>query len=245
MSYSSFIAKNARWLLGGFLLTFFSSFGQTFFISLSGGAIREEYGLSNGEFGLTYMFATLGSAITLPFLGRIVDHISVSKTVLIIVPALAVASLMMSFSNSIILLVCILYCLRLFGQGMMTHTSLTAMGKWYSAHRGRAVSIAVVGHQAGEAFLPLIYASALIIFTWREMWSISAAFLLLVAMPAIYLLMKVERVPSDAEAEQAENSTVRHWTREEVLKDKYFWALLIAVLAPCLLYTSPSPRDRG
>ena len=238
MNYFSFIAENARWLLGGFLLTLFSSFGQTFFISLSGGAIREEYGLSNGEFGLTYMLATLGSALTLPFLGKIVDHVTVAKTVLIVVPALALASLIMGFSNSIILLVVVLYCLRLFGQGMMTHISLTAMGRWYSAQRGRAVSIAVVGHQAGEALLPVIYSAALLYFTWRQTWSLSAGFLMLVALPAIYLLMKVERVPSHAEVTNEAKSKVKHWTREEVLKDGYFWAMLIAVLAPSFIGTT-------
>lgn len=238
MHYFSFIRQNSRWLLGGFLLTFFSSFGQTFFISLSGGAIREEYGLSNGEFGLTYMFATLGSALTLPFLGKIVDHITVAKTVLIIIPALALASVAMGYSHSIILLVLILYLLRLFGQGMMTHTSMTAMGKWYSTQRGRAVSIAVVGHQAGEAFLPIIYSAALLVFTWRETWSLSAAFLLFVALPAIYFLMQVERIPSDAEVTLSAKSKVKNWTRAEVLKDGYFWVMLIAVLAPSFIGTT-------
>ena len=238
MNYFSFISQNFRWLLGGFLLTFFSSFGQTFFISLSGGAIREEYGLSNGEFGLTYMLATLGSALTLPFLGRIVDHISVAKTVLIIIPALALASLIMGFSHSIIFLVLVLYCLRLFGQGMMTHTSLTAMGKWYSTQRGRAVSVAVVGHQAGEAFLPLIYSAALLYFTWRQTWSLSAAFLAFVALPAIYFLMRIERQPSEQEIKIAAANSDKQWTRSEVLKDGLFWMLLIAVLAPSFIGTT-------
>ena len=108
MPYFAFLRENARWLLGGFLLTFFSSFGQTFFISLSGGAIREEYGLSNGEWGGLYMAATLCSALTLPFLGRIVDVISVSRTVFIIVPALAIAAVLMSVSNAIVLLFIVL-----------------------------------------------------------------------------------------------------------------------------------------
>lgn len=238
MSYFYFIGQNARWLFGGFLLTFFSSFGQTFFISLSGGAIRQEYGLSNGEFGLIYMVATLGSALTLPFIGKIVDHLTVSITVLITVPMLAVASFIMGLSNSIILLVVVLYFLRLFGQGMMTHISLTAMGKWYSAQRGRAVSIAVVGHQAGEALLPLIYSATLIYFTWRETWSISAVFLIFVALPAIYFLMRVERQPSQQEIKVAAASSAKQWTRAEVMKDGLFWMLLIAVLAPSFIGTT-------
>ena len=73
MPIFKFITNNSRWLLGGFLLTFFSAFGQTYFISLSAGNIRAEYNLSHGDFGLLYMLATLASALTLPWLGKIVD----------------------------------------------------------------------------------------------------------------------------------------------------------------------------
>ena len=38
----------------------------TFFISLSAGHIREDFGLTHGGFGMVYMIATLGSALTLP-----------------------------------------------------------------------------------------------------------------------------------------------------------------------------------
>ena len=238
MPYFRFLAENARWLTGGFLLTFFSSFGQTFFISLSGGAIIKEYGLTNGSWGLLYMLATLGSALTLPFLGRIVDFQSVSKTVLLVIPALVLASLAMAFSHSLIALVVILYCLRLFGQGMMTHISLTAMGRWYAAHRGRAVSIATIGHQAGEAVLPVTMAFLVVLAGWRGSWIIAAGFLALVALPAIYLLMREERVPLGSRPQGDVNDNAKDWTRGEVLKDPLFYVLLFAVLAPSFIGTT-------
>lgn len=95
MSFLVFLRDNVRWLAGGFLLTFFSSFGQTFFISLSAGDVRREYGLSHGDFGLIYMVATLGSALTLPKLGQIVDRHSAQKVALVTMPLLALAAVMM------------------------------------------------------------------------------------------------------------------------------------------------------
>ena len=74
MDFLTFMGRNARWLAGGFLLCFFSSFGQTFYISLSNGDIRREFDLSNGDFGLLYMAATLASAATLPALGWTLDR---------------------------------------------------------------------------------------------------------------------------------------------------------------------------
>lgn len=97
MAALRFLSKNMRWLAGGFLLMFCSSFGQTFFISLSAGEIRTEYGLSHGQFGLLYMIATLGSALTLPWMGKIVDHFTPAQVTLFTIPMLALGALGMAF----------------------------------------------------------------------------------------------------------------------------------------------------
>lgn len=236
-SYFVFLRHNLRWLAGGFLLCFFSSFGQTFFIALSGGRIRAEYDLSNGQFGGLYMLATLGSALTLPVLGRIVDKVSVATTALIIMPALALACLLMSASRSVVVLGVAIYLLRLFGQGMMTHTSLTAMGRWFSGHRGRAISVATLGHQTGEASLPLLMIVLFSLIGWRQSWLLAAVFVVVVALPAVLLLMRVERVsqplPSDVITHQR-----AHWTRKQVLGDSLFWIMLIGTLAPGFIGTT-------
>ena len=157
MNFLAFIRNNARWLAGGFLLTFFSSYGQTFFISLSSGHIRVEYGLSHGQFGTIYMLATLASAATLTYLGQIVDKRSPRGVTFIIVPILAFACVLMAFSQHIVLLLLAIYLLRLFGQGMMSQNAFTAVGRWFVAQRGRATSLTAIGVNAGEASFPLLF----------------------------------------------------------------------------------------
>ena len=223
--------------LSAFFLTFCSSFGQTFFIALSADQIRPDYGLSHGGFGGVYMVATLASAATLPFIGRIVDHISVANTLLIIMPALALACILMAFSSHMALLLLALYVLRLFGQGMMTHTAITALGKWYRAKRGRAVSIATLGHQLGEAILPIGFALMLVILDWRSIWLLSAAFLLIIALPIGYQSMKIERIPRGVITPQTEEEGPS-WTRQEVLRDPLFYLVLMGVLGPSFIGTS-------
>lgn len=236
-AYFNFVSRNLRWLAGGFLLCMFSSFGQTFFIALSGGRIRAEYGLSNGEFGSLYMLATLGSALTLPMLGRIVDRLSVAATAMIIMPGLALACVLMSVSHSVVLLGLTIYMLRLFGQGMMTHTSLTAMGRWFLRYRGRAVALSTLGLQAGEATMPVLSVILFATVGWRQSWLLSAAFLMLVALPIIYGLMRVEREPEKA-LPGAPGQAARHWTRREVLRDPYFWLMLCGTLTPGFIGTT-------
>lgn len=237
MPFVLFLRQNARWLGGAFLLTFFSAFGQTFFISLSAGRIRAEYDLSHGEFGSIYMVATLLSALTLPQLGRIVDVWSTKAVTMVIVPMLALASLGMAFSGSILTLVLTIYMLRLFGQGMMTHNALTAMGRWYAAQRGRAVSVATLGHNVSEAIMPLIFVAVSSVVGWRNSWALGALVLVVFALPLIVLMMRIERQPKSSDPEM-KTAAVRDWTRSEVVRDPLFWIMLTGVMAPAFIGTS-------
>ncbi|WP_417415378.1 MFS transporter [Hoeflea sp.] len=237
MPLFSFLRDNGRWIAGGFLLTFFSSFGQTYFISLSAGEIRAEYGLSHGGFGTLYMVATLASAATLPQIGKIVDRISVASTVALAAPVLAIACVLMAWSRSLALLVLSVYLLRLFGQGMFTHIAMTAMGRWFAAQRGRAISLTAIGVNFGEALFPISFVGVAALVGWRGSWLVAAAVLMLVALPLIYGLLKLERTPQSV-IEDPDRPAVRDWTRAEVIRDPLFWASLSGVLAPSFIGTT-------
>ena len=237
MPIFKFITNNSRWLLGGFLLTFFSAFGQTYFISLSAGNIRAEYNLSHGDFGLLYMLATLASALTLPWLGKIVDRLSPRQVALITIPFLALGAFSMAYSTHIAALVFTIYMLRLFGQGMMTQNALTATSRWFSSNRGRAISIVTLGHNVGEALLPFIFVAIAAAIGWRYTWIVFAVLLMIMALPIITGLLSKDREkqPSDPGSKVAAK---RDWTRSEVVRDPLFWLLLSGVLAPPFIGTT-------
>lgn len=237
MPFFQFFKDNARWLAGGFFLCYFSSFGQTFFIALSAGDIRAEYGLSHGQFGSIYMAATLLSALTLPQIGRLVDHVSVARLVALVLPVLALATISMAFASTLVWLFLTIYVLRLFGQGMMIHMAMTAMGRWYSAQRGRAVATANLGNQAGEAMLPFTFVMIVTAVGWRNTWLMAAALLVIVALPLLFLLLRVERTPRSTDG-VALRTASRDWTRGEVLRDPVFWMSLLGVLAPGFIVTT-------
>ncbi|MEL6829976.1 MAG: MFS transporter [Pseudomonadota bacterium] len=234
----SFLKQNLRWIAGGFLLTFFSSFGQTFFIGLSGEELRTRFTLSDGQFGLIYMVATLASAASLPWLGRVLDHMPGWKVARFVIPILAAACLMIAYAPSILIMVIAIYLLRLFGQGMMTHTALTEIGRWFAANRGRATSLVVPGHQAGEAVLPVSFALIAGAVGWQMGWVIGAVLLVLIALPVIFVLWREERVPQSAAEAGPAAHTARDWTAAEVVRDPAFYALLFGVLAPAFIGTT-------
>jgi len=237
MPIIKFMTNNSRWLFGGFLLTFFSALGQTYFISLSAGDIRAEYSLSHGDFGLLYMLATLASALTLPWLGKIVDRFSPRQVALIVIPLLALGALSMAFSSHIATLVVTIYMLRLFGQGMMTQNALTATARWFSASRGRAISIVTLGHNVGEAVLPFIFVAIAVSFGWRHTWIVFAVLLMLVALPMITGLLSKDREQQTSDL-APKVTAKRDWTRSEVVRDPWFWILLSGILAPPFIGTT-------
>lgn len=238
MGFMAFAAANFRWLFAGFLLTLSSSFGQTYFISLFAGEIRAEYGLSHGAFGSLYMMATLASAATLLWLGKLADHRRLDLVAGFVIAGLAAASLGMALARDMLLLVTVLYGLRLFGQGMLTHLSLTAMARWYNQQRGRAVSIAGLGIPAGEAVLPAIAVVLMAAVGWRETWMASFAVLMFVACPFAILLLRQSRKPrGHAVADGSDRPVTNDWPRSRVLRDPLFYALLPGLMSPSFMVT--------
>ena len=236
MPVLAFLRNNGRWIAAAFVLTFFSTVGQTSFIGGSAGHIRAEYGLSNGQWGLVYMVGTLASALTLPYLGAIVDRLTVRKVALIVVPMLAVAAMLMAFSAHLILLVLTIYLLRLFGQGMFPHTAYTATARWFTAQRGKALSFVILGHNAGEAVLITGFVALSAAIGWRMGWLAVGLLVLAVALPLVLWLASTERVPSATEVNPSVVDA-RDWTRGEVLRDPVFYISMLGFMAPGFIVT--------
>ena len=183
------------------------------------------------------MVATLGSALSLPWVGKLVDRYSPATVTLIIVPLLALGAVGMAYVQHIVVLGFVIYVLRLFGQGMMTQNGVTATGRWFSASRGRAISLVTLGHNAGEAVLPFLFVIVAACLGWRNAWLVSAMVLVVFALPVITKLVAVERQPESKETNERDTA-LRHWTRIEVIRDPLFWLTLLGVLAPAFIGTT-------
>lgn len=233
-----FVRSNGRWLAAGFLLSMFSSFGQTFFIGLSGLEFQARFNLSGGEFGLLYMAATLASAVTLPWLGRTLDVMRGGRVAALVMPGLAAACLLVAWAPHILGFAVALYLLRLLGQGMMTHIAQTETARSFAANRGRAMSLVVPGHQAGEALLPALFVLISAAVGWQGAWTVAAALILVIGMPVIVSLLSRPRIPGHADITWVRAQGTRNWTRSEVVRDPVFYLLLFGLLAPPFIGTS-------
>lgn len=232
MNALRFIQDNARFLLAGILLTFNSSFGQTFFISIFAAEIMATFALSNGDWGLVYTVGTTASAIVMFWAGALTDRFRVRRLAWLILPGLALTCVAMSVNPFVPGLVFVVFCLRFFGQGMTFQLATVSMARWFSARRGLALSISAVGIWVGQAALPVVFASLLGVVRWQALWLIAAG-IVLVSLPALLWLLAQERTPQSlSEDTQTAGMLDRHWTRSEVIKSQFFWLLVPLLLGP-------------
>lgn len=232
MGYWRFVVENRLFLLAGFLLTFTSSFGQTYFISLFAGQIKTAFSLTDGEWGGIYTIGTTLSAVAMIWAGALTDRFRVKNLSLVIMIMLALACVAMTLISGSTLLILVVLALRFTGQGMMSQLGAVAMSRWFVAARGRAISLASMGFALGQAILPVIFVGLLAYFDWRLLWII-AAISVLAFIPLMQFLLRQERTPqSMAETTQSLGMQGKHWTRTEMLRHPLFYALIPLVLGP-------------
>lgn len=238
---SADLRPEGRWLFSGFLLTFLSGFGQTYFIALFAGHLKADFAITDGQFGGIYAVATLCSATLLIWAGRLADRFPVRWLGVGALSGLAVVSLAMAAAHTVWMLALALFGLRFFGQGMLTHVAMTAMGRWFNRKRGRAVSIAALGFPACEAVLPLLAVFMISLVGWRSTWTAAAAGLLLVSVPSMFALLRRDRIPAPnvpAHPDPSHPIAIRReWTRGDVLRSPLFYALLPGILAQPFIQT--------
>ena len=122
----------------GFIFTFFSSFGQSFFLGLFNAPIRNELGITHGEFGSIYASATICSSLLLIWVGKKIDDYKILNYSFFVVILLFSSSLFFSFINSIYFLAIGIFLMRFSGQGLMSHTSTTTISRFFERSRGKA-----------------------------------------------------------------------------------------------------------
>jgi MFS family permease len=242
-----FMRADPRLLAYGLLLTLSSGFGQTYFISIFSGEIREAFAIGNGEFGAIYSAGTLASAALLSWSGHWIDRIDLRRWTLIVVVLSAVACAAMASAQGVWMLVLGIFLLRHLGQGLMYHTAITSQGRYYESARGRAVATAGLGETMAEATFPLIAVATVAAIGWRNTWLVFGAGLIILLLPICLWLLRGHGRRHDSYLSGAGRDALAsggpagsapvHWTRKAVLRDSRFYFLLPVVLAPSFITT--------
>jgi len=226
------IPQSIKIIIFGFILTFFCSFGQSFFIGLFNSSIREDLNISHGQFGTIYAFATLISSFTLIWVGKKIDDFKLIKFSFFVILLLFLSSIFFSYISSIYFLLVGIFLLRLSGQGLMSHTATTSISRYFDMNRGKALSVTWLGLSAAEFIMPITIVFFLSIYSWRSIW-LSIALLIILFLPIISFLTIKNITLSSRETKNAyiKKNNVKNWTRKEVLLDSKFYLISLAMLA--------------
>lgn len=241
MNYLQLLRRYPNYIAYGALHFFFSSPGQTFFISLFVLYFTQELSISHIDFDWLYSGGTLLSAAVLPFVGKWVDEIKLRYFSIGLAICFALVCVGVATFTSVYLLFFLIFGLRLCGQGLMCLTANTAIGRYFHNTRGKALSLVNFGVSIGESVLPPLVVLLIAAAGWRNSWGVISATVLLIFLPLVISLVKLDSpfqiAPEDEEEEKPDAEyqpqSSKSKTRAEALREpRFYFLVLISLFMP-------------
>ena len=217
----------------GFIFTFFSSFGQSFFLGIFNTSIRETLSITHGQFGSIYASATLCSSLLLIWVGKKIDDINIFRFAIYVTLLLSFSCFFFSKISSIVFLFIAIFLMRFSGQGMMSHTATTTVSRYFTKSRGRALSICWFGLSSAEFILPVLMVFLLSLTTWQNIWTVIALLILIFLPIASFFLVRTVKLDTreSTEGEEFKEENIKQWKRIEEIKDYKFYIVSMNMLA--------------
>ena len=228
-----FKSLSLKVIIFGFIFTFFSSFGQSFFLGLFNSSIRDALSITHGQFGSIYASATLLSSLVLVWIGKKIDDVNILKFASYVIIFLSASCFIFSKISSVIFLFIGIFLMRLAGQGLTTHAATATISRYFDKNRGRALSTGWLGLSLAEFIMPVMIVFLLTFIEWRDIW-ISISIIVIIILP-ITAYALVRNVKLDTREDSNNKSEIlreiKQWKRIEVLKDYRFYVICMTMLA--------------
>ena len=228
-----FNSLSLKVIIFGFIFTFFSSFGQSFFLGLFNSSIRETLLISHGQFGSIYATATLLSSFILIWVGKKIDDINIFKFAFYVTLLLSFSCFFFSKISSVAFLFIAVFLMRFSGQGLMSHTATTTITRYFTKSRGKALSAGWFGLSTAEFILPVLIVYLLTITAWQNIWiSISIFTLIFLPLASFFLIKKLDfDTREQVDYDDFYIKEIKQWKRIEVIKDYRFYIICLNMLA--------------
>ncbi len=228
-----FKSLSLKVIIFGFIFTFFSCFGQSFFIGLFNSSIRETLSITHGQFGTIYASATLFSSLLLIWIGKKIDDVNVIKFAIFVTILLSFSSFFFSKTSSVVFLFVAIFLMRFSGQGLMSHTASTTISRYFTKSRGKALSIIWFGLSLAEFIMPVLIVYLLTMIIWQDLWVIFSLIVLICLPLASYTLVKDVKLDTreSSKNKKIKEDNIKNWKRIEVLQDYRFYIVSLNMLA--------------
>jgi len=228
-----FKSLSLKVIIFGFIFTFFSSFGQSYFLGLFNSSIRETLSISHGQFGTIYASATLASSLLLIWVGKKIDDVNIFKFAIFVIILLSFSCFFFSQISSVVFLFIGIFFMRFSGQGLMSHTATTTISRYFTKSRGKALSVGWFGLSSAEFILPVLIVFLLTLTNWENIWLVISILVLIFLPIASYFLVKNITLDSREKNydDEIKEENIKQWKRVEVLKDYRFYIINMNMLA--------------
>lgn len=219
--------------------------GQTPGVSVFVDPMMASLDLTRSQFSTIYLVGTLAGAVTLPFVGRLIDRRGSRVSMTLVVVAFGVVLAAMAGVSGVVTLVLGFSGIRMFGQGALSLVATTSVAPWFERRRGTAIGVMSALGSSLMSLMPLTMAFTIGFAGWRGTWLLLAGVIWLVLLP-IALRGVIDR-PSDVgqrpdgDPDPGDGGAARTapmtFTRRQAMRTPMFWAVAGAVGAAAMIGT--------
>ena len=232
--------------------------GQTTGFSVFTGVLEEALDLSASRISMAYLVGTVGSALLLPSVGRLFDRFGARHLGTLVCLVMGIGLLYLSQVDRIASLLSahlpVIPCgaiaftaislgffwLRFTGQGALTMTSRSMLGKWFNQYRG--ISISISGMVVGFSFslAPRTFDLMIQSIGWRWTWASLGIILMTGILFLVWLTyrdnpeqcgLKMDGIENPKPRKHTNEDLVIHhdFTRAEATRTRSFWIFNISL----------------
>lgn len=222
--------------------------------------VAQEFGLSRADANSGIILLNIGVALISPFLGPVMDRISVRKVMIVSSLVFIASFLAIGWAPNVLICAAILlFMLPFASKGTGTLSGLVLIARWFTVRRGRAMTISQLGLSAGGLLIAPIAAVLLENYGWRiaaVVTGVACGFLLLL----IALVIRDTPAPGELEAPEAISTPAssargssgdRAVSWRTVLTSPQFWTIdlacsgVAALTSAMLITVVPLAREKG
>jgi MFS family permease len=256
----------------GFLANIASSFALASTLSIFLKPLTAELGISRGVFSLLRSGEGIIGALVAPFVGTLVDRHGGRWLIATGTMIVAAGYFILGYVETFTQFVVVRLTFVTFGDAMMGSMVVNVViAQWFLRQRGRALAISSMGVGFAKVCMPVVAASFILWFGWRETWMVFALVtMILGVVPALLFMRRSPEamgflpdgtaLPMFADGTRAKphrtatDSTLtqdQEWTRGEALRTGTFWLLVVTFgiasvgVTGLNLHVYPYVSDRG
>ena len=229
----------------GFLTNIASAFALASTLSIFLKPLTAELGISRGVFSLLRSGEGIIGALSAPFVGNLVDRHGGRWLIAIGTAIVAAGYFVLGHVDTFTQFALVRLSLVTLGDAMMGSMVVNiVIAQWFLRRRGRAFAISSMGVGFAKVCMPIVAASLIVWFGWRQTWVVfGLVTLVLGVVPALLFIRRspeemgllpdgseepvASKVKQDRAATDATTNQDLEWTRGEAMRTRTFWLLVI------------------